>query len=121
MSLTEYFESNKGLGVFSTADFDGNVNSAIYARPHFDEDQNAIFIMKDRLNKHNLNSNPRAVYLFKEEEGYEGKRLYLTLINAEQNDDLLAKYRRSPKEYKDGEARFIVTFKVDKVLPLIGS
>ena len=120
MSLTKYFESNKGVGVFSTADESGNVNSAIYARPHFDGDQTAIFILKDRLNRQNLKSNPKATYLFKEEGGYEGKRLYLTLTRQEQNDELLAQYRRSSKEYNDGEARYIAYFKVDKVLPLVG-
>ncbi len=121
MSLNEYFKSHKGIGAFSTADADGNVNSAIYARPHFDGDETAIFIMKDRLNRSNLKTNPKAVYLFKEDGGYEGKRLYLTFEKEEQNDELLTKYRRSPKEYNDGEPRYITYFKVDKVLPLVGA
>ncbi len=34
MSLGEYFENVEGVGILSTADAEGNVDSAIYARPH---------------------------------------------------------------------------------------
>ena len=34
MDLGEYFEKNEGLGVLATADAQGNVDAAIYARPH---------------------------------------------------------------------------------------
>jgi hypothetical protein len=35
MNLKDYFENAKGLGVLATADADGKVNWAVYARPHF--------------------------------------------------------------------------------------
>ena len=35
MELSRYFEQAKGIGVLATADAQGKVNSAIYARPHF--------------------------------------------------------------------------------------
>ena len=38
MELKEYFENIKGLGVMSTADSNGKVNSAVYSRPHFMKD-----------------------------------------------------------------------------------
>jgi hypothetical protein len=38
MELKDYFENTKGLGVLSTADNHGKVNSAIYSRPHVMED-----------------------------------------------------------------------------------
>jgi len=121
MSLKEYFEATKGLGVLSTADGDGKVDSAIYARPHFMEDGTLAMIMRDRLSHHNLQSNPHATYLFKEEgPGYRGKRLFLTKVREEENTELLQSLRRRKSEYGDGEARFLVFFKVDKELPLIG-
>ena len=67
MSLKEYFDTAKGLGVLSTADSDGQVDAAIYSRPHFMEDGTMAFVMRDRLSHHNLQSNPHATYLFKEE------------------------------------------------------
>ena len=64
MTIKEYFDTTKGLGILSTADSDGKVDAAIYARPHFMEDGTLAFIMRDRLSHHNLQSNPHAVYLF---------------------------------------------------------
>jgi len=121
MSLKEYFAATKGLGVLSTADGDGKVDSAIYARPHFMEDGTLAMIMRDRLSHLNLQSNPHATYLFKEEgPGYRGKRLFLTKVREEENTELLQSLRRRKSDYGEGEARFLVFFKVDKELPLIG-
>ena len=35
MGLKEYFENTTGRGVLATADVDGNVDAAVYSRPHF--------------------------------------------------------------------------------------
>lgn len=125
MELSEYFDTVQGRGVMSTADADGNVTAAVYARPHFFADGSVAFIMADRLTHKNLESNPRAVYLFMEAgERYEGKRLYLSKIREEKDSALIDQVRRrnvSPAEagYKEG-TRFLVFFRIDKVLPLIG-
>ena len=121
MSLKEYFNATKGIGVLSTADSDGEVDSAIYARPHFMEDGTLAMVMRDRLSHHNLQSNPRATYLFKEEgPGYRGKRLFMTKVREERNTELLESLRRRKSAYGESEARFLVFFKVDKELPLVG-
>ena len=121
MTLDEYFDDNKGLGVLSTADSDGKVDAAIYARPHFMEDGTLAFIMRDRLSHHNLQSNPHATYLFKEAgTGYKGKRLFLTRVREEKNTELLESLRRRKAAYGNGEDRFLVFFKLDKELPLVG-
>ena len=121
MSLKEYFDTTKGVGVLSTADSDGQVDAAIYARPHFMEDGALAFIMRDRLSHHNLQSNPHATYLFKEEgSGYRGKRLFLSKVGEEENTERLASLRRRKTVYGNGEDRFLVFFKLDKQLPLIG-
>ena len=123
MELKEYFENIKGLGVMSTADSDGNVNSAVYSRPHFMKDGSLAFIMRDRLTHENIRSNPHASFLFKEDgTGYKGKRLYLTKIREEENSELIASLsRRSyPADQENKNSRFLVFFKLDKELPLIG-
>ncbi len=122
MSLKQYFESNSGLGVLSTADSEGNVDAAVYSRPHFMDDGTLAWIMRDRLSHHNLKSNPHATFLFKEEgSGYRGKRLYLTRVKEEKNTELLESLRRRKNAYPDGEDRFLVYFKLDKELPLVGN
>ena len=61
--MRDYFENTKGVGVLATADADGKVNVAIYARPHFldDNDGNtASFIMNERLSYANILENPHS-------------------------------------------------------------
>jgi len=124
MDLRDYFDKAKGIGVLATSDKEGKVDLAIYAKPHVMEDETIAFIMADRLTHHNLQSNTHAAYLFKEEgQGYKGTRLFLTKLREEQDSDLLYAIRskRYPSETEEGKPRFLVFFKVDKVLPLVGA
>ncbi len=121
MELETYFKSTKGKGVLSTADADGTVNSAIYSRPHF-IDNKLAFIMRDRLSHKNLQSNPRAAYLFVEEgPGYKGKRLMLTKVSEEKNAAQIQTLQRRKYDETPDEDRFLVFFELDQELPLIGS
>jgi hypothetical protein len=125
MDLREYFENAKGKGVMSTADSNGMVTAAVYARPHVMDDGSVAFIMADRLTHKNLGSNPHAVYLFIEAGGkYVGKRLYLTKLKEEENSPLISTLRRRERCPVDEEYmkknRYLVYFKIDKTLPLIG-
>jgi hypothetical protein len=125
MNLKDYFENSQGIGVLSTADAEGRVNSAIYSRPHVMEDETIAFIMPDRLTHHNLNSNPYAAYLYRENgPGYKGKRIYLTKVREEADAELIGSLRRKvypPEVEEKGGPRSIVFFKIDKVLPLVGT
>jgi hypothetical protein len=126
MKLSEYFENNKGIGVLATADDKGVVNVAIYARPHFIDEETVAFIMADRLSHKNLETNPYAAFLFKKEgEGYEGKRLYLKKIKEEKNTPLIETLIKE-RGYKaphlhPSETKYLVYFHIEKILPLIGS
>ena len=122
MELKDYFENTKGTGVMATADGDGKVDAAIYARPHFMEDGTLAFIMRDRLTHHNLQSNDSATFLFIEDgPGYKGKRLFLTKVREEQDSELLYSLRRRQYPNDKGEAKFLVFFKLEKELPLVGA
>jgi len=123
MNLADYFEQAKGHGILATAGTDGKVNVALYSRPHFMDDGTAAFIMAERLTYENLKTNPWAAYLFIEsKEGYSGKRLYLRKIREEQNEQLVTEMRRRGYYHPSRtDARHIVYFQVEKVLPLVGS
>jgi len=123
MDLKSYFENTRGLGVLSTADDQGRVNTAVYARPHVLEDGSLAFIMRDRLTHHNLQSNTRAAYLFREEGGgYKGVHLHLTKTFEESGTDRVKDLcRRCKIEIKPDAVRFLVTFKIDRELPLVGA
>jgi hypothetical protein len=126
MKLNEYFEKKKGRGVIATADPEGKVGVAVYARPHFIDEKTVAFIMADRLMHKNVQSNPHAAYLFLESgDRYVGKRLYLTKIKEEKDSALIDKIRRKENcpvydKYRD-KTRYLVYFHVEKVLPLIGA
>ncbi|MBW2631916.1 MAG: pyridoxamine 5'-phosphate oxidase family protein [Deltaproteobacteria bacterium] len=124
MDLAEYFEKTKGFGVFATADSEGNVNVAALSRPTVMDDGTAAFLMAGHLTYNNLQSNPHAAYYFVEKGGgFGGKRLLLTKVKEEENFDLIEKLRK--KRYPifaikyDNESKYVVFFRVDKVLPLV--
>jgi len=123
MSLKTYFEETRGLGILATADKDGKVNAAVYARPHVMDDGSIAFIMRDRLTHHNLQTNPFASYMFVADgPGYKGKRLYLKKIREEQDTPLVDKLRR--RAYRaasesDNESKFLVFFEIEHELPLL--
>jgi hypothetical protein len=122
MELKEYFEKTEGSGVLATANGDGKVDAALYARPHFMEDGMIAMIMRDRLTHNNLQSNPQACYLFIEKgPGYKGKRLFLTKVREEQDSELLQSLRRRQYLDEKDENKYLVFFKTDKVLPLVGA
>lgn len=123
-AMKKYFEDHTGLGVLATADKAGNVNSAVYSRPHVMDDDTVAFIMPHRLTYKNLLENPSAAYLFREDgHGYQGKRLYLTKVREEKDTALLQSLRRRTYS-SEREAAMkplnLVFFTVDKELPLIG-
>jgi len=122
MSLADYFENIKGLGVLATADGGGNVDAALYARPHVIDDENIAFIMSERLSHKNVSVNPKCVYLFVEEgEGFKGKRLYLTMTGEETDKEKIESLRRKKFDYKDPSAtKYLVSFHIDNVRPLVG-
>ena len=125
MSLTDYFDTVEGTGILATSDSDGNVNLALYARPHAQDDDTIVLIMSDRLSYSNIQSNPKASYMFIEKgDGYKGKRLYLQKISEDNNPELVESLRRRKKHYKECEpdsGSTAVYFKVNLVRPLVGS
>ncbi len=122
MDLKEYFENTEGSGILATADGNGQVDAAIYARPYFMEDGTIALIMRDRLTHHNLQSNSHACYMFIEKgPGYKGKRFFLTKVREEQDSELLQSLQRRQYIDEKDESKFLVFFKIDRELPLVGA
>ena len=125
MQLQDYFENTSGVGVLSTADSGGKIDSAIYARPHVMADGSLAFVMRDRLTHHNLQENPYAAFLFIESDrGYKGLRLFLKKVREDQDTELVAKMTRRSLSAEEDEAKgpkFLVYFELEKALNLIGS
>ena len=126
MKLSEYFEKTQGIGVLATTDASGQVNQAIYSRPHFpddDDDETCSFIMSNRLSHDNVRHNPSASYLFIESgEGYVGKRLSLTVIGEETDPEKIKAIRhRNIPTISEEEGKYLVQFHIEGVRLLIGN
>lgn len=123
MDLHEYFENTKGLGVLATADTEGHVDVALYARPHVVDDETVAFIMAERLSHANVTANPNAAYLFVESgPGYKGKRLYLKKTKEETDPERIEAMRRENRKGHDygEENKYLVTFKIEESRALTG-
>jgi hypothetical protein len=124
MNLKDYFQDHRGFGVLASADENGVVDAAVYSRPHVQEDGNVAFVMRDRLTHANIQTNPHASFLFREEgPGYRGIRLFLSRVGETDDPGKIKDYlrRQKPDPELVGEKRFLTTFKVEKVLNLIGA
>ena len=75
--------------MLATADSSGKVDAAVYARPHFFDENTIAFIMREKLTHANLQTNPhRHLSIYQSGSGYAGKRLYLTKLREETNEEL---------------------------------
>ena len=124
MDLVGYFDTHEGTGVLATSDGDGWVDTALYVKPHVVDQETVAFVMKERLSHRNVKSNLHAAYLFMENApGFQGVRLYLTLLREETNQTLVETLRKKqPMMFPvaDDSHKFVVFFHVDRTRPLVG-
>ena len=82
-------------------------------------------MIRDRLTHHDLSRNAYAAYLFIEEGSrLGGVRLFLRKLKEETDHDLIAAMTRRHLTAEEDRAKgpkFLVTFAVEKVLPLVGA
>ena len=78
--------------------------------------------MRPRKSYRNIQTNPKAAYLFVEKgPGYQGKRLYLEKTGEETDSNKINMLRRSSHGSQSDEAEAkLVYFKVVHVRPLVG-
>ncbi len=124
MHLQQYFEDRQGTGILATAGASGLVTTALYAKPHFMEDDTLAFLMRERLSYANLTTNDQACYMFIEQGGgAQGIRLYLQKIDESDDAQMIAAMTRrclSPEQDKAKGPKHLVRFRVVKILPLVG-
>jgi len=123
MDWKEYFKTAKGKGFLATANKKGEVDVAVYSRPHVMDDGTLAYAMTSRLTHANLQENPSAVYAFNEEGGYRGYRLYLEKVREEKEGALLKEIRKAANTVVHPGAgellEQVVCFRVTKDLPLV--
>lgn len=121
MKLAEYIDFTTGVGILSTANSNGEVNAAVYSRPHILDHDIVAFIMRERLSRANLLENRHAHYLFLEENSKsKGIRIHLDMIDETDDMEEIRSFSRRKNVADDEENRYLVTFRVTKVLALLG-
>ncbi len=121
MKISEYLDNNSGIGILSTASSDGEVNGAVYARPHVVAPDKVAFIMRERLSRANIKQNAHAHYLFLEEGAKSnGIRLQLDMLEESDDPEVIRRLSRREPRSDDEERRYLVTFRVRKALSLLG-
>ena len=125
MQLKDYFSRTGGFGVLSTCDLNGEVGAAVFSRPHVMEDGRLAWVFRERMAFRNLESNPNAVYLFREDcDSYDGVRLYLKRVGSSQDPELVDRLRRrrcSHDSTPGDDKRHVLIFEVRDILPLVGT
>lgn len=125
MDLKEYFAKSKGTGILATADAEGKVDLAIYAKPMVVDENTVAMVMRERLSHQNIRENPKAAYMFIEKGGgNKGLRLYLTMEREETNVSVVERIIKEHPEicpYPDEANKYLVHFKVERVRELVGN
>ena len=123
MNLSEYLRKTKGTGVLATSDSDGNIDVAIYSLPYVIEENKIAFSMLERTSYANIQSNPKACYIFIEKgQGYNGRRLYLKMVSEETDlkviEEIKSQHIRR-HQGKTDQPRHFIYFSIEKTRPLI--
>jgi hypothetical protein len=123
MKLAELFPHG-GKGVIATADGDGSVNTALYARPHIIDDETLAWGMTDSRSYANLSGNPKASYLYLAPgPGYSGWRLTLELKEIRQDGELLEEIKENTARLVSptvgASIKYLGYFRVVEVRPLV--
>jgi hypothetical protein len=123
MDLLQYFETTNGYGTLATSSKDGDINIAIYAKPHMIDENTLAFVMRNRRSYANLQSNPKAAYLYIEKDGgYLGKRLHLTKIREDNDPELVDAVRRKQRTHTGPDSdSTLVYFTIDEIRPAVGA
>ena len=112
-----------GRGVIGTSSKTGVVNMAVYAVPHFVDNETVAWGMTDGRTWDNVRENPNASYTyFAPGEGFRGARLTLTLSRTEDSGEVLAKIRERTAASSPGnpqEVKHVAYFKVVEARPLV--
>jgi hypothetical protein len=124
MDWKDYFSNTNGKGFLATSNARGEIDIAPYSKPRVLPDGTFVFGMADRLTHTNLQENPRAVYAFAEERGWNGRRFYLYRTKEETSGSpMLEEIRKITDQCVHPGAgkliKFVVHFRVDSQLPLI--
>ena len=125
--LMEYFNKSPRIGVLSTADKSGHVDSGIFGSPRMTNEKTVIMGLSNNRTLANLQQNPHAVYLIIEPgttlTDWKGIRVYLVALQIATSGKDLDAFKSQIAEVIGKEAAdmivALVTFEVTGVRPIV--
>lgn len=125
--LIDYFNKQPRLGVISTSNKDGDVDSAVYGSPRMIDDKTVIVALALGRTFANLQENPKAVFMVMEPGAgvldWKGVRVYLKMreyVNSGQQFEMYkSQIAKVAGEQAAGMIQVLATFEVTEVRPLI--
>jgi hypothetical protein len=125
--LMEYFNKQPRLGVISTSNKDGKVDSAVYGSPQMIDEKTVIVALARGRTFANLEENPHAVFMIMEPGvgilDWKGIRVYLKMLEYVDSGLKLDTYKSQMAKIVGEQAAEMIavlaTFEVTEVRPLI--
>jgi putative heme iron utilization protein len=122
----EYFNKQPRLGVLSTANKEGQVDSAYFGSPHMIDDKTIVVSLGKNRTFANLQENPNACYMIMEPGNtlpeWKGLRIYLKMNECQTSGDKVEMMRKQIIEKAGAAAgkmiHAAVTFAVCDIRPL---
>ena len=123
MKIHDMFPAG-GRGVIATSDSSGNVNTAVYAKPHIVDEKTVAWGVTEGRTWACVKENPHASYLYMNPgPGYSGVRLKLSLKEFLEGGDMLETVKKHTAEIVSPAVAEAVThvayFTVKEIRPLI--
>jgi hypothetical protein len=124
--LMKYFNKQPRLGTLSTADKNGNVNSAYFGSPRMVDEHTIFMGLGQNRTFANLQENAKAVFMVMEPGktimDWKGVKIYVTMIDCQTSgqklDQLKAAAAKHAGENAAKMSHAAVTFKIQEVRPL---
>lgn len=125
--LVDYFNKQPRLGVFSTSNKDGLIDSAVYGSPQMIDEKTVIVALGNGRTAANLQENPNAVYMILEPgagiHDWKGVRVYLRMKEYSTSGPQLDQWKVQAVKIIGEEAvemiHALATFDVTEARPLI--
>ena len=125
--LMELFNNAKRIGILSTSDGKGNVNSGLFGSPRMIDGDTVVMACGNNRSLANMRLNPKAVYVFFEPGrnpmDWKGARVYLRAEKFEKEGPLLDRFieeiRARVGDQAASRLTTAVTFRIESIRPLI--
>lgn len=125
--LMEYFNKRPRVGVLSTSNREGKVNSAVFGSPNMIDEKTIVVATGKNRTFSNIQENPYAMFLIMEPGtdifSWKGIRVYMKMKGYETSGDMFDIFKRRITKLVGEEAAqmiyALVTFEIVELRPLV--